>query len=131
MDTSAVSPGVLTAALVATPALCAIIVLSGIKWLSGMLRDLKALGPTPRQPPIEEELARDYAKRAELNAFRDEWRSHCTFRHAQLNKTLDEIFSLIRASDRRSADTDSSVQRMIGILEGKVSTIQPDGKPHV
>lgn len=123
MDTSAVSPGVLTAALVGTPALCALIVLAGAKWIAGMLRDIKALGPTQRSPPIEEELARDYAKRSELLAFREEWRNHCAAQHRQMTDTLDEIFKIMRDADTRNAETDKAVQRMIGILEGKIAVM--------
>ena len=122
MDTQTLS---LVATLIGTPALCALVVVVGGRWLLRAMADFKRL---QRQPPIAEEIARDYAKKSDLSSLRDEWQRHCAAQHAQVTATLGEIFTLVRQSDRRNAETFREVARMIGLLEGKMfSRLRPGG----
>ncbi len=91
-----------------------------------------------RTPPIEEEVAKTYALKDELNSFRCEWLSACRANHDRVDsmfrtnsdrvdKTFGEIFSVLRAQQgeiisklNEVGEWQRGIERQIGHLEGSV-----------
>lgn len=58
---------------------------------------VKAARNPARTPPPEEEAAKTFATKEELQRFRCEWQSMCRENHKQVDKIQSDIFNLLRA----------------------------------
>lgn len=80
-----------------------------IIWINNRQKD--------RDPPIPEEMARDYATKDELKSFRCEWQTHCAAQHTLTDSTIGKLFDLDRDSERKLHEWQVAVSRQLGRIE--------------
>ena len=71
---------------------------------------IKPLLPARRNPPVTEELYRDFATKVELTSLR-----------ADLIRSIDDLFTREHADIAAISDQLGAIQRSLGLLDGKLS----------
>lgn len=121
---------IIGAAVVALAALAALVnyVLSIVRGV----QEMRHAANPPRNPPLPEELAKDYATKRELEGEISELKQEIKDERERIDNILAKQFDLIRgltdANTQRFSRLESSIntwqlgiERMIGRIEGKVA----------
>ena len=107
-------------------------VVAGVSNIFKNISLIRAAKNPVRTPPMEEDLAKNYATKIELSAVRCEFFERCKSNHERVEKNLSELYSLSRSltkelTDRLDryhtelAEWQRSVERQIGNIEGKIN----------
>ena len=80
-----------------------------------------------RMPPMAEDLAKNYATKADLQGFKCEWQTACRSNHERVDKTFGEVFNVLRAQQAEIIDKldgvkewQFGIERQIGKIEGGI-----------
>lgn len=104
---------------------------AGISTLFKNWAVIKAARDPARNPPLPEAFAKEYATKAELISMREELRTTCARNHEHVDKIHNDIFNLIRCTQREIlvkfdglvtaiSEWQRGTERQLGKIEGKM-----------